>query len=108
MTKGGKKLPVWKCLWTMTKKDACISNKLLLQNHSLTLIQKKKPLPSAIGIPSRSLMTYYSTASLDKLTCSDYVDFGKCQDRFGRFSWFMNDSNYWEVKLNVFKKDDNK
>ena len=26
---------------------------------------------------------YITTASLDKLTCTDYVDFGKCQDRFG-------------------------
>ena len=53
-------------------------------------------------------MAYNTTASLDKLTCTDYVDFGKCQDRFGRFSWSKNDSNYLDVKLKVFRKDDKK
>ena len=53
-------------------------------------------------------MAYNTTASLDKLTCTDYVDFGKCQDRFGQFSWSKNDCNYLDVKLKVFKKDDNK
>ena len=53
-------------------------------------------------------MAYNTTASLDKLTCTDYVDFGKCQDRFGQFSWSKNDSNYLDVKLKVFRKDDNK
>ena len=45
---------------------------------------------------------------MEKLTCTDYVDFGKCKDRLGRFSWSKNDSNYLDVKLKVFKKDDNK
>ena len=45
---------------------------------------------------------------MDKLTCTDYVEFGNCQDRFGRCSWFKNDSNCLDVKLKVFKKDDNK
>ena len=53
-------------------------------------------------------MAYSTTASLDKLTCTDYVDFGKCQDRFGRFSWSKNDSNYLDGKLKVFRKDDKK
>ena len=53
-------------------------------------------------------MTYNTTVSLDKLTCTDYMDFGKCRDRFGQFSWTKNDSNYLDVKLKVFKKDDNK
>ena len=53
-------------------------------------------------------MAYNTTASLDKLTCTDYVDFDKCQDRFGQFSWSKNDSNYLDVKLKVFRKDDKK
>ena len=53
-------------------------------------------------------MAYNTTASLDKLTCTDYVDFGKCQDRFGRFFWSKSDSNYLDVKLKVFRKDDKK
>ena len=51
-------------------------------------------------------MAYNTTASLDKLTCTDYVDFGKCQDRFGRFSWTKSDSNYLDNKLQVFKRED--
>ena len=53
-------------------------------------------------------MAYNTTSSLEKLTCTNYVDFGKCQDRFGRFFWSKNDSNYLDVELKVFKKDDNK
>ena len=53
-------------------------------------------------------MAYNITASLEKLACTDYVDFGKCQDRFGQFSWSKNDSNYLDVKLKVFRKDDKK
>ena len=48
-------------------------------------------------------MAYNTTATLDKLSCTDYVDFLKFQDRFGRFSWNKNDSNYLDVKLKVFK-----
>ena len=36
------------------------------------------------------------------------MDFGKCQDRFGQFSWSKIDPNYLDVKLKVFKKGDNK
>ena len=53
-------------------------------------------------------MAYNTTASLDKLTCTDYMDFGKFQDRFGRLSWSKNDSNYLDVKLKVFRKGDKK
>ena len=51
-------------------------------------------------------MAYNTTETLDKLTCTDYVDFGKSQDRFGRFSWSKNDSNYLDIKLKVFKRED--
>ena len=53
-------------------------------------------------------MACNTTASLDNLTCADYVDFGKCQDRLGRFLWSQNDSIYLDVKLKVFKEDVNK
>ena len=52
-------------------------------------------------------MAYNTTETLDNLACTDYVDFGKCQDRFGRISWSKNDSNYMEIKLKVFKREDN-
>ena len=53
-------------------------------------------------------MAHNTTASLDKLICMDFVDFGKCQDRFGQFFWSKNNPNYLDEKLKVFKKDDNK
>ena len=53
-------------------------------------------------------MTYNTTATLDKLARTDYVDFGKCQDRLGRISWSKNSFDYVDVKLNVFNRDKNK
>ena len=51
-------------------------------------------------------MANNTTETLNKLACTDYVDFGKSQDRFGRFSWPRNDSNYLDNKLKVFKRED--
>ena len=65
--------------------------------------QKKLLLP-AISILSRLPMAYNLTASLDDLTCTDYVDFGRSQDRFGQFSWSKSDSNYLDVKIKVSRK----
>ena len=53
-------------------------------------------------------MAHNTTVSLDMLTCTSYVDFGKCQHRFGRFSWSKNYFKYLDVKLKVFRKDDKK
>ena len=53
-------------------------------------------------------MAHNTTASLDKLTCTDYVDFGKSSDRFGRSSWTKNGSNYLDIKLKVLKREDKK
>ena len=50
-------------------------------------------------------MAYNTTASLDKLTCTDYMDFGKSSDRFGQFSCTKKDSNYLDNKLKVFKRE---
>ena len=86
------------------QKHAYISNEMLLQNHSLTFIHKNKSILSATSVLSRSPMAYNTTLSLDKLTCTDYVDFGKCQDRFGHISWSKNDSNYLDVKLKFSRK----
>ena len=88
----------------MTKKYACISNDMQLQKHSLTIIHNNKSLPSATNNLSRSTMAYNTTASLDKLTCTDYVDFGNCQDRFAHFFWSKNASNYLDVKLKFSRK----
>ena len=53
-------------------------------------------------------MAYNTTATLDKLACTDYVDFGKCQDRFGRYLWSKKSFDYLDMKLKVFNKDENK
>ena len=51
-------------------------------------------------------MADYTTATLDKLARTDYVDFGKCPERFGRFFWSKIDSNYLDIKLKEFKRED--
>ena len=79
------------------------SSKSILWN-SLT----KKSLLPATSTLYRSPMACNTNASLDKLTCTDYVDFGKCQNSFGRLSWCTNDSNYLGVKGEIIKKEDNK
>ena len=105
-TKKRKRFQIGNCHVTMIKKDAYISNEIQFQIHSLIFIHKNKSLLSATSFLSCSPMAYYTTASLDKLTCTDYVDFGKCQGRFGRFSWTKNDYNYLDIKLKVFKRED--
>ena len=85
-------------------KDAYISNELQVQNHSLTSFHKNNSLLSATSILFCSPAAYNTTAYLDKPTCTDYVDFGKCQNRFGRFLW----CGYLDVKLKVSRKDENK
>ena len=51
-------------------------------------------------------MAYNTTETLDELSCTDYVNFGKCQERFGQLSWSKNDSNYLDIKLKMFKRQD--
>ena len=67
---------------------------------------KINSLLSATSILSRSPLAYNTTKTLDKLACTYYVDFGKSQDRFGRSSWSKNDSNYFDIKLKVLKRED--
>ena len=53
-------------------------------------------------------MTDNTTASLENFTGTDYVEFGKWQDRLNEFSWFKIDSNYLDEKFKVLKKDGNR
>ena len=69
----------------MIKKDAYISNEMQLQNHSSTIIHKNKSLLSSTSILSCSPTAYITTETLGKIKCTNYVDFGKGQDIFGRF-----------------------
>ena len=106
--KGKKKFPIRICQKTMTKMDEYISNKLLLQNHSVICIDKSKSLLSAASILSRSHMAHNITVSLEKLPFTDYMDFGKFQDRLGQKFWSKNDFNYLTVELEHSQKNDNK
>ena len=69
---------------------------------------KINSLLSATSILSRSLMAYKTTETLDNLACNNYVDLGRCQDRFGRISWSKNDSNYLDINLIEFTRENKK
>ena len=105
-TKKGKNLLIWKRHVTIAKEVAYVSNELQLLNHSLSFVVRNYSLLSATNILYRSPMAYNTTVSLDKLAFTDNMDFGKCQNRIGRFCWSRNDSNYLDIKLKVFKRED--
>ena len=52
-------------------------------------------------------MAYNTTASLDKLICTNFMNFGKNLDRFGQLCSLENESNYLDVKFKVFKRGKN-
>ena len=54
-------------------------------------------------------MIFNIPSALDKTSCTDYVDFGKNADRFGRISWSQiekDNQKYLDIQLKVFRKDD--
>ena len=103
MTKNGKRILIWKYHVTLTRtKVVTYSSQIIVQLS----FSKINSLPSATSILTCSPMAYNTTETLDKMACTDYVDFGKCQDRFGLFSWTKNDSNYLDIKIKVFKRED--
>ena len=51
-------------------------------------------------------MVYQTTASLDKLICTDNVDNGKCLVKFPQVLCTESDPNFTEGKLKFFKGDD--
>ena len=108
LTKKGKNLLVWKIHKRMTKKEAYKCNSFQLQNHSFTFIVKLSSLILATKVLSHWSMAINTTVSLDELIFAEFVDFGKCQDRCGQFSGCKKDSNYLDVTLEKFKRDDNR
>ena len=76
------------------------------QNHCSTFILKNQL--ASFSYQHSISFTYglQYHRNLEKLACTDYVDFGKSQDRVGRFSWTENDSNYLDINLKVFKRED--
>ena len=80
------------------------------KNHYFTLFSRIKLFFFSL-LPTTKLNLKWPTTLQQPWTnfaCTDYVDFGKCQDRFGRISWSKNSFDYLDVKLKVFKKDENK
>ena len=101
--KKGKRFHIWKCHVTLTRTKAVT---FISQNHCSTFILKNQLASFSYqhSISFTHGLQHYK--ALDKLACTDYVDFGKNQDRFGRFSWSKNYSNYLDIKLKVFKRED--
>ena len=98
MTTKIKNILIWKYHVTLARtKAVTYSSQIIVQLY----FSKINSLFSATSILSRSPMAYIITETLDKLTCTDYVDFS----RFGRLSWSNNDYNYLEIKLKVFKRE---
>ena len=83
------------------------TNLFISKKYCFSLFSRIKLLFSLLQTTKLNL-AYNTTASLDKLACTDYVDFGKCQDRFERISWSKKSFDYLDVKLKVFKRDENK
>ena len=86
-----------------TKNEAYVGYKLMLRNPSSTYFRKKKSLQSAASILFCSPVGHNTTDSSDKLTCTDFVDFDKSQDRFGQMFWSKKVSKNLDVKSKVFK-----
>ena len=75
-----------KCHVTMTRNESCKRNSFQLKNRSLTLFVKNFiHFFSATILLSHSHIASNTTSFLEKLTCTDYVDFGKIQDKSGEF-----------------------
>ena len=68
MTKTGKNLLIWKSHVTRTRRAAYTSNGMQLKIILQIIL-------SATSVLSRSPIAYNTTASLDKLTWTDYVDY---------------------------------
>ena len=82
-------------------KTVTYSSQIIVQ----LLFTKINSIPSATSILSRSLMAYNTTETLDKLACTDYVDFRRSQDILELISCIAKDSNYLDIKLEVFKRE---
>ena len=113
-TKKGKRFHIWKCYVTMidtspykeVSRDTGEnkSSDFRFSKHCSFFILKNQL--ASFSYRHSIAMAYNTTETLEKLTCTEYVDFGTCQDRFGRISWSKNDSNYLDIKLKVFKRED--
>ena len=86
--------------------EACKGHNSQLQVHSLILILTHKSVPWATSVLSEQPkpMAHKTTAPLNKLNCTNSVDFRKRHDRFGPFPGAKVTPNYLDVKIEVFKR----
>ena len=103
MTDKGKNILIWRYQVALARTKAVTYTSQIIVQLSFSKINS---LLSATSFLSRSPMAYNTTENLDKLACTNYVDCGKTQDRFGRIFWSKHDSNYLDIKLKVFKRED--
>ena len=94
------------CLIRLTVNTPLFFPKVIIQSFLWNKVVL--PLLTSPNNKIASEMTYKTTATLDKLAFTHYIDFGKCQDRFGRISGSKNSFDYLDVKLKMFKKDESK
>ena len=95
---------------TLTEEEANIRKNLRDQKQSSYFILKNKSVVPATSILSQqpSTMAYNTTASLDKVTCTDHVVFRKNRFRLGRIFWSKADSYYLVGRPKVVRKNDNR
>ena len=65
--------------------ETYMGNRLQLQSHQLLITKVIASFSYQCGISTKTPMTYNITASMDRLSRTNCVDFGKCQYWFGRF-----------------------
>ena len=60
---------------------------------------------SSLLTRTSSEMESAMNATLSKSLSTDFVDFGKHQDKFRLFSWSKNEKNYLEVRFRALRKN---
>ena len=83
------------------KRAVTYSTQIIVQ---LSFSKINSPVSAKSNLSGQA-MAYNSSPTLDKHTWTDYVVFGKRQDRFRRLHWTKNDTKYFNFKLKVFKRE---
>ena len=77
-------------------------------NLHFSFSERKSFFPATNGLPPQpESLAHNTTTSMDKLSFTISVDFGKHQNFSGQFSRCKKSSNYLDAKLKFFKKNDN-
>ena len=120
LIKNGKSLLIWKFRVTkperirkhdviFTEKETHRGNKCNIRSNSLCFVLKITSLLLATSTLSQrpNSKVYKTTASLDKLTCTRFVELAKCQPRFGCF-FVQNTFQQRRCEWQNFEENDNR